>query len=110
MIPGTLSLFQGLEVFQGCLKLATGPLVISYHRMLFRMFLVHRMCTKSIGFLEWARNCGDQADFEVEGMNHKKMVTKHFDLPNCLKHLYLSQRTKQLKNSKVRLTSLLGGV
>ena len=74
------------------------------------MLLVHRMCTKSIGFWEWARNCGDQADFEVEGMNHKKMVTKHFDLPNCLKHLYISQRTKQLKNSKVRLTLLLGGL
>ena len=43
MIPGTLSVFQGLKVFQGCLKLATGPLVISYHRMLFRMFFVHRM-------------------------------------------------------------------
>ena len=62
------------------------------------------MCTKSIGFLEWARNCGDQADFEVEGMNHKKMVTKHFDLPNCLTHPYISHRPKQLKNSKVRLT------
>ena len=74
------------------------------------MLLVHRMCTKSIGFLEWARNCGDQADFEVEGMNHKKMVTKHFDLPNCLTHPYISHRPKQLKNSKVRLTSLLGGV
>ena len=43
MIPGTLSVFQGLKVFQGCLKLATGPLVISYHRMLFRMFFVHKM-------------------------------------------------------------------
>ena len=43
MIPGPLSVFQGLKVFQGCLKLATGPLVISYHRMLFRMFFVHRM-------------------------------------------------------------------
>ena len=43
MIPGTLSVFQGLKVFQVCLKLATGPLVISYHRMLFRMFFVHRM-------------------------------------------------------------------
>ena len=43
MIPGTLSVFQGLKVFQGCLKLATGPLVISYHRMLFRRFFVHKM-------------------------------------------------------------------